>query len=84
MKMTREYIANLWGDFLWDFGTNFLIETDSGNFIWSDPDYGGDNTIRQFSGVIKDFLGSAPFGRDKGSHIIGDYCKDFTFVNEEN
>lgn len=59
-------------EFTWDFGNQFLLETSKGNYVWSDPDYGGDNTIRPLKGTVKDFL--QPFGRCKGKHFIDDYC----------
>jgi hypothetical protein len=64
------------GRFTWSFGRYFHIETNKGNFIWSDPDYGGDNTIRHTDMNYmqwRQYL-QLPFGRDKGEHIIRDYC----------
>jgi hypothetical protein len=43
--MTKEEVMGLEGDFTWGFDIEFFIETCQGNFIWKDPDYGGDNTI---------------------------------------
>jgi hypothetical protein len=63
------------GDFTWDFGQNFFIETSIGNFIWSDPDYNGDNTIKPFKGTIQEYF-EPSYGRDKGKHIIRNYCGD--------
>ena len=65
-------------EFTWDYGNKFLLETDEGNFEWSDPDYNGDNTIVKFNGTYRDWLASAgiPYGRMKGSHTIRDYCGD--------
>jgi len=44
--MTRESFLNLVGEFTWDFGNKFYIETKIGNFVWStfDPDYNGNNS----------------------------------------
>jgi hypothetical protein len=66
------------GDFTWDFGCQFFIETSKGNYIWSDPDYNGDNTIKKFSGTINDYFNhpDIAWGRDKGRHIIRNYCGD--------
>lgn len=64
------------GTFTWSFHHRFHIETDQGNYEWSDPDYpGGDNTIHpcQPYNVWCNLL-NIPFGRDKGTHRIRDYC----------
>jgi len=68
-------LLDLDGEFTWDFGNRFFIETLIGNFIWSDPSYGGDNTIQEFNGTYKQYIGDS-FGRDEGIHIIRDYCGD--------
>ncbi len=70
--MDRSEILTLEGDFTWDFGQYFFIETTEGNFIWSDPEYGGDNLITRYEGSYSDWAGDG-FGRDKGRHIIGEY-----------
>ena len=62
------------GDFTWDFGCCFLIETEKGDFVWSDPDYQGDNTIRPFTGNKANFTEEGFMGRCKGTHVIGEYC----------
>ena len=62
-------------EFTWDFGQEFFLETVQGNFIWSDPDYNGDNTIRPYAGSYRDWcFGRNAFGRAKGSHTIRGYC----------
>lgn len=71
--MTREDLLELVGDFTWDFGHEFFIETNDGNFIWSDPEYGGNNTIRSTKKSIRQHFGKS-HGRDKGKHYIKDYC----------
>lgn len=76
--MQLENILNEIAEVTWLFCSYFLLETSSGNFIWNDPDYGGDNTIRQFYGDYKaacKYAGT-PFGRDKGHHVIRVYCGD--------
>ena len=60
-------------EFTWDFGQNFLLETNRGLFVWSDPDYSGDNTIRRINHIEEIFPGGT-FGRSKGTHFIGEYC----------
>ena len=64
--------------FGWDFGMFFFLQTAKGNFLWSDPDYGGDGTIKPFPGTLEEYClqSSIPYVRDKGSHIIRDYCGD--------
>lgn len=71
--MTYEDIKSLVGDFTWDFGNKFFIETSEGNFVWSDPDYYGDNTIVKFNGSYKEFFGES-YGRSKGNHTIASFC----------
>ncbi len=67
--------------FTWDFGHSFFLETAKGNFIWRDPEYGGDNTIRRFDGAYGDWMKEPQYGRDKGVHVIGAYCgKDVRFI----
>lgn len=61
-------------EFTWDFGQKFLLATPHGYFMWSDPDYSGDNTIVPYHGNPGDFTMPGFCGRDKGIHRIGDYC----------
>lgn len=67
-------------DFTWMWDDRFHLETEDGKaYIWSDPDYGGDNTIRPTfktqADYAKEFEGkSMAWGRDKGKHTIRDYC----------
>jgi len=66
------------GDFTWCWGNSFFIETHEGNFVWKDPAYNGDNSIVSYDGSLEDFLkeNNLEYGRDKGTHIIGDYIGD--------
>ena len=68
-------ILDLIGDFTWGWSDQFFIETDQGNFIWSDPQYGGDNSLKSFDGYIEDWykIHGIDYGRSKGQHRIGDY-----------
>lgn len=59
--------------FIWDFGQEFFLETEHGNYIWSDPDYDGDNTLRKTHLSYDMWIGDM-YGRDKGTHYIEDYC----------
>lgn len=73
--MDRNIFLNSIGTFGWDFGSNFFIETKFGNFIWSDPDYNGNNHIKKFYGDLETFCQNSniPYIRDKGNHVIQDY-----------
>jgi hypothetical protein len=65
--------------FTWFWGDKFFLETEHGNYIWSNPDYpGGDNTIRSYGANYKYYCKETGvlFARDKGKHRIRDYCGD--------
>lgn len=75
--MNRELILNCVAHFTWMFDKNFFVETPYGNFVWSDPDYGGDNTFKKFKASYEEFndsYGKGHFGRDKGRHVVSSYC----------
>jgi hypothetical protein len=78
-EIDKESLCDLVGDFSWDYGCTFFIETEKGNFVWSDPEYGGNNEIKAFDGSFKCALRKwhLPCMRDKGTHRIKDYCGDF-------
>lgn len=81
--MNKETLLLTFGDFSWDFGMKYFIETSQGNFIWSDPDYGGDNSIKSFNGSLNDFMSqnNLILVRDKGKHLIVNYCgSNFKFI----
>lgn len=71
--------------FTWSYGVQFLLETNKGYFVWNDPRYGGDNTIRRFLGNYEDWIRyqHIPYGRDKGKHLIKFYCPDARILQEE-
>jgi hypothetical protein len=72
-------VKNTVGTFAWDFGRLFFVQTGNlGNFVWSDPDYGGTNNIHPFDGTYADFVAWAdvPYCRDKGRHVIVGYAGD--------
>jgi len=78
--LTKHEVANLVGDFTWDFSCYFFIETNEGNFIWSDPDYQGDNTIKATNLSYEQWINGS-VGRSKGKHIISHYCgEDFSLA----
>lgn len=62
------------GNFTWNFGQHFLIQVGNKYYVWSDPDYNGDNTIRPFKGNPRNFASPGFCGRSKGKHIISHYC----------
>jgi hypothetical protein len=81
--MTKEEVLGLVGEFTWTFGDEFFVETAKGNFIWSDPDYNGDNTLTRYDGSWDDYRLSGSrlqYGRDKGKHFISAYCGDEVVV----
>lgn len=64
------------GEFAWDFGKHWFIEIKGmGNFVWSDPDYGGDNSIRPFPADYAKFCEwtRVQFCRSKGTKVVGHY-----------
>ena len=70
------------GHFTWMWNDIFFIEAAEDNYLWSDPNHKGDNTIKKYDGTYEDFLEtiSMTFGRDKGRHIIGEYCKNAVVI----
>jgi len=85
--MNTKNIMNLVGEFTWFWSDIFFIETKIGNFIWSDPDYGGDNTIKPYDGSCSEFANSpdsgySEYGRDKGKHLIKNYCPGAKLIEE--
>lgn len=74
--MTSEEIGNLVGDFTWDFGQEFFVQTSAGNFVFSDPEYNGDRTLRPYKGTLRQWL-KGGYGRDKGKHLVREFCGDF-------
>ena len=75
--MTKDEFLNQIGEFAWGWSEQFFIECGGNrNFIWSDPEYYGDNTIQKFNGSIKDWYRSQGIeeARDKGKHLIREYC----------
>ena len=77
---------NTFAEFTWGFGQRFFLETNEGNFVWSDPEYNGDNTISPFRGTYKNWVKqeNIPFGRGKGRHTIKSYCgKNVVFCHVE-
>jgi len=67
-------------EFTWMWGRDFHLQAEDGRaYLWSSPDYGGDNTIRPHHRTISDYgrlyqHNPTAWGRDKGQHRIRDYC----------
>ena len=81
MNLTKDVIGKLFGNFTWDYKQHFFITTKMGNFIWSDPEYGGDNSIRYTTQSLKEYLAGTE-GQSKGNHYINDFCGDnFTLID---
>lgn len=62
--------------FHWGFGPEWVLETKKGIWIWSDPEYDGDNTIKYWPGTYCEFLKHRSIGycRSKGRHIVSKIC----------
>lgn len=76
---------NTEANFSWNYGQYFFVETKDGNYVWADPDYGGDNSFHYFHGTYRDFIrwDGVPYCRDKGRHFIHDYCGKDIVLGEE-
>lgn len=69
-------------DVTFNFGGLFLLEPigQKGRFenrefwVWSDPEYGGDNTITKYTGNPLHFTMKNFCGRSKGTHSVRGYC----------
>lgn len=74
--ISKDEFLELFGEFVWFWDDYFFIETPKGNFVWRDPEYNGDNTIRPYDGEISKFCRERKvgFGRSKGRHRVRDYC----------
>ena len=88
MKGRSQEIQNLsldtFAEFTRSSGHEFLLKIGDRFFVWSDPDYEGDNTIRPFKGNPQNFTAPGFMGRDRGTHSIGAYCgTDVKFVDCE-
>ena len=63
-------------EFTWDFGNRFLLKCNNKYYVWSDPYYKGDNTIRPYSGNPLHFTTPGFAGRSKGMNLIRNKCGD--------
>ena len=64
--------------FSWGYADEWFLETQQyGNFLWSDPNYGGSNVITPYKGSHADWLKTRahlPASRDRGIHTIRNRC----------
>ena len=75
---------NDYAEFTWLWSREFFLETEEkGNWIWSNPAYGGNNEIHPYNGSLTKYVKSIgiPYGRDKGTHTIGEYCGDQVIIH---
>ncbi len=77
-------VKQLLGNFIWMWDHRFFVETPEGNFIWSCPDYNGDNSLTPYEKEYADFCEEVgiDFGRDKGTHLIESYCGPDVWVKK--
>ena len=71
--ITKDSLA----EFLWTHGSEWLLIVEDESYIWSDPEYGGDGTIRPMNQEDVERFNRAEEGcalRDKGVHRVGNYC----------
>ena len=85
--MDKETLANSYGEFTWNFGSEFLIRLvdDNGeitgeNYVWSCPGYNGTGEIKEYTENPANFTHEGFMGRSKGRHLIRYCCGDFTFA----
>jgi len=86
VDMTKHELLNLRATFCWDFGQLLFIETHEGNFVWSDPDYYGDNIIHPTSMSAEQFCRytGVPYLRHKGKSTVAAKCGNtFILIDEE-
>jgi hypothetical protein len=83
--MSNKLDINDVAEFTWMWCDKFFLETNKGNFIWSDPDYGGDNTIVKTDFDLAQYCENMHVGcgRSKGKHIIDRYCGDQVKIIDE-
>ena len=87
--MAQKLTSNTLANFTYGFGNRFLLAVAKTSaeypsedlpidqcdwYVWSDPDYSGDNTIIKYKGNPLNFVQKGFMGRAKGIHSIGDYC----------
>lgn len=80
---SREELLGATAMFWWDLADKFLLETPYGTWLWSDPEFGGNNTLTKFSGGLKDFSTMYWEGFDPvpiGQATLADKANDLTLL----
>jgi hypothetical protein len=80
--MTKEEIRNLFGDFTFDYKDEFFISTEKGNFVFSDPKYGGSGELKKYDGSRKNWEESKAKVFGPINHFLDYVCGDFKYVEK--
>ena len=82
-NLTCEELKDMVGEFSWNYGRRFFIQTAKGHFICEESDDNG-NEIRPFNGSFRQWIKweAIPYSMDKGQHTVGEYCGDFKYNPE--
>ena len=66
-------------------GKFHFLELTKGNFVWSDPASGGDNTIVPFDGTYNEWLNfhKVRNPKDCGANSIREYCGNEVIVKQD-
>lgn len=82
-QMTYDPLLDRLAEFTWNFGTEYYVEVENGdNYIWSDPDKGGNNTLTKTTESYTDWV-FPNWGRSKGKHIIQNVCGTKVIIKQE-
>ncbi len=82
MKAPKEFLKMV-AHFYQSSGSECFATNKYWNMIWSNPEYGGDNTIRKYEGTYDDWYNSLEVKHveDKGRHITRKFCgKDIEII----
>lgn len=84
-NMNSKEISLLKGSFYWCFGYDYFISTERGNFIWKDPQFGGDNSFISFNGNIEEYKREKKISsfRWEGVLLIAKRCGNFNMGNDK-
>ena len=82
--LTKEDLLTKRAEFVWMFDKFWFVEVigGNGNYVWSDPEYDGDNTFIHTNHDYQQFVKAKGYrvGRGLGRHFIKDYCGDEIIV----
>jgi hypothetical protein len=53
---TREEALELTCRVYWDYHKRYFLENEQGNWVWQDPEFGGNNTLVPYQGSYPEFL----------------------------